>query len=353
MKGGETIVPPLDTKFDPESRLQVVLVTYWVLNAVLWIVLTPIATWIAMFMFPTVVVPVVVLYCVWAYGIEADIHNKGGWGKANKPANGPGMWFSNLSIWHHFRHYFKAHLVKTADLPSDRNYILGCHPHGVYLLGIFANVTGNRSVFYKHYPGLHLRLATLPINFRLPGWREFFLSLGGIGVDRRSLEHVLKQKNASDPTKGAGNIVTLVVGGAEEFTYMQPKTMDLVLQKRKGFAKLALTTGASLVPLISFNENDTWKPSDSEFLRKVNKFAKSTFHFVLPALEGYGNPFTPFPARLVTVIGAPIHVEQTSQPTDEQIDALHKRYIKELTELYETYKDDFFQDRVSEMRLVQ
>ncbi|KAI8609453.1 diacylglycerol-acyltransferase [Chytriomyces sp. MP71] len=263
------------------------------------------------------------------------------------------MWFSSLPVWRHFRHYFHAHLIKTADLPADKNYILSCHPHGVYLLGMFANVTGNRSVFYNLYPGLHLRLATLPINFRIPGWREFFLSLGGIGVDRKSLEYVLKERDPKDKSKAAGNILTLVVGGAEEFEYMQPKTMDLVLEKRKGFVKLALTTGASLVPLITFNENDTWKPSTSETLKKINAVTKKMFHFVLPALEGNGNPLTPFPARLVTVLGAPIHVEQTSNPTDEQINDLHKRYIKELTELYDTYKDDFFKDRIRDMRLVK
>ncbi|KAJ3061078.1 2-acylglycerol O-acyltransferase 1, partial [Rhizoclosmatium hyalinum] len=240
-KPSEVILPPLSTKFDPLSTTQLVVVTYWVLNALILIIGTPIVASILLYLYPLFVFPLIVAYCVWAYGIEGNIHNKGGWGRNYW---GWGTWFSAAPVWHHSRHYFQAHLVKTADLPSDRNYIFSIHPHGVYLLGIFANITGNRKVFYETFgKGLSLRLATLPINFRLPGWREFFLSLGGIGVDRKSLEYVLTEKSKSDPTKGAGNIITLVVGGAEEFTVMEPKTMDLVLEKRKGFVKLALTTG--------------------------------------------------------------------------------------------------------------
>ncbi|KAJ3192597.1 diacylglycerol O-acyltransferase 1 [Entophlyctis luteolus] len=158
------------------------------------------------------------------------------------------------------------------------------------------------------------------------------LSLGGIGVDRKSLERVLTESSESDPTKPAGNMVTLVIGGAEEFTLMRPKTMDLVLRKRKGFAKLALTTGASIVPVITFGENDTWKQSESKWMKKVNTVAKKLFHFVFPALEGrFGIMVIPFAAKLITVC----------------------KYMEELTELYETYKDDFFTDRDRDMCIVK
>uniref|UniRef100_A0A1I7XJ86 Acyltransferase n=1 Tax=Heterorhabditis bacteriophora TaxID=37862 RepID=A0A1I7XJ86_HETBA len=34
-------------------------------------------------------------------------------------------WYKNSSIWRHFADYFPLRLVKTADLPVDRNYIIG------------------------------------------------------------------------------------------------------------------------------------------------------------------------------------------------------------------------------------
>jgi len=34
-------------------------------------------------------------------------------------------WYKNSSIWNHFAAYFPIKLVKTTDLPADRNYIMG------------------------------------------------------------------------------------------------------------------------------------------------------------------------------------------------------------------------------------
>ena len=38
-------------------------------------------------------------------------------------------------LWKQTADYFPQRLVKTADLPADRNYLVGYHPHGVISLG--------------------------------------------------------------------------------------------------------------------------------------------------------------------------------------------------------------------------
>ena len=50
----------------------------------------------------------------------------------------------------------------------------------------------------------------------------------------------------------------IVVGGAAESLYAFPGTFDLVLKRRFGFVKLALTNGSSLVPVASFGENELY-----------------------------------------------------------------------------------------------
>lgn len=50
----------------------------------------------------------------------------------------------------------------------------------------------------------------------------------------------------------------LAIGGATESLYASPGTMDLVLHRRKGFVRVALQTGASLVPVINFGENEVY-----------------------------------------------------------------------------------------------
>jgi len=57
---------------------------------------------------------------------------------------------------------------------------------------------------------------------------------------------------------GKGQSIMLAIGGATESLYAGPGTMDLVLRRRKGFVRVALQTGASLVPVINFGENDVY-----------------------------------------------------------------------------------------------
>jgi len=40
--------------------------------------------------------------------------------------------------------------------------------------------------------------------------------------------------------------------------YASPGTMDLVLQRRKGFVRVPLQTGAFMVPVINFGENEMY-----------------------------------------------------------------------------------------------
>lgn len=64
--------------------------------------------------------------------------------------------------------------------------------------------------------------------------------------------------------KGKGNAAAIVVGGALEVLDTIKNTMCLTLKKRKGFVRLALRNGASLVPVISFGENDLYHTMHEE-----------------------------------------------------------------------------------------
>lgn len=48
--------------------------------------------------------------------------------------------------------------------------------------------------------------------------------------------------------------VILSVGGAQEALNSKPGQYKIVVKKRKGFIKLCIVTGASLVPVFSFGE---------------------------------------------------------------------------------------------------
>lgn len=73
---------------------------------------------------------------------------------------------------------------------------------------------------------------------------------------------------------GRGQSILLAVGGASESLVSRPKTYDLVLNKRKGFVRIALRTGASIVPCIAFGETNlypTFEGEVSPFLKSVQR----------------------------------------------------------------------------------
>lgn len=103
------------------------------------------------------------------------------------------------------------------------------------------------------FPGLRHYLVTLRSNFYFPFRRELTLGLGCISADRESIEYALKANN------GIGNAVIIVVGGAEEALDAHSDSYDLCLKRRKGFVRLAIKHGASLVPVYHFGENSIFR----------------------------------------------------------------------------------------------
>jgi hypothetical protein len=117
------------------------------------------------------------------------------------------------SLWKYFTSYFHGKLVMKCRLDPNRNYIIANHPHGLYAINIIANILANQS-FKTAFSFIKLRVATLPINFYIPLWREFCLGLGSISCDRNTVYSILNgPKN--------GSAVMLTVGGAKEFTLMR------------------------------------------------------------------------------------------------------------------------------------
>lgn len=93
-------------------------------------------------------------------------------------------------------------------------------------------------------------MCTLTSNFRAPFIREYILAHGLRSVSRASILHILGSR--------PGNAVVLVPGGAAESLLAAPGRMDLVLNRRKGFVRVALRAGAALVPVLAFGENEMY-----------------------------------------------------------------------------------------------
>ena len=114
-----------------------------------------------------------------------------------------------------------------------------------------------------------------------------------------------------------------------------------------------METGASLVPVFCFGENDLYaaleNPEDS-FLRKFQEIVKKLSNFGLPIFWGrgifnYSFGYVPFRKSTYTVIGRPIEVKKIFSPSQEKIDELHNKYIEELKKLFDEHKEKYLADK--------
>lgn len=73
-------------------------------------------------------------------------------------------------------------LVKTAELDPSQNYVAGFHPHGIMVAGAFLNLCTESTGFSALFPGIRPYPMTLPLPFRIPFLRDYFMSLGEPGA---------------------------------------------------------------------------------------------------------------------------------------------------------------------------
>ncbi|CAF1223141.1 unnamed protein product [Rotaria sordida] len=229
-----------------------------------------------------------------------------------------------LPIFRQFVNYFPLKLIKSEDLDSNQNYIFGFHPHGAFSLSALGNFGTDATNFSILFPNIRPHLMLLHIQFQFPFTREVLLNLGVCCVSKDSCEYLLSGKS------GKGNALVIIIGGAREMYLTKNDTMILYLKTRKGFITLALKHGASLVPVISFGENELYQ--------------RYTCFNLFPNGIVWGRLFAghiPRRRPVVTVVGKPIHVKQNINPTSEEIDELHNQYIQAVEQLFEVNKHKY------------
>jgi len=320
----KTTFAPVNVPF--ERRLQTLCVLFENPMAVftLCILLT-----IGILMIPFSWMTIVPMWIAWAFFIDKAAYRGGReW-----------RWLRRMEWLRIARTYFPASLFvdKGASFPSDKNYLFCYHPHGLIGVGIWSNFVPDFPERQKLFPDLSFRQHTMVANFRVPLWRELLLALGFLDCSRPSLLYQLSKK-------GGGNVSILVPGGAEESIACTEHT--LTLKNRKGFIRVAIETGASLVPVFTFGEVETYKavvqPSRT---RAVQLKIQKLLGIGTPLVSGrgifnYRAGMLPHRIPLNTVVGRPIAVTKKAagEYTTEEVDNLHDRYIKALTELYEAHK---------------
>ncbi|XP_023139805.1 2-acylglycerol O-acyltransferase 3b [Amphiprion ocellaris] len=251
-------------------------------------------------------------------------------------------------VWEHYRDFFPIKLVKTAELNPNKNYVLGCHPHGIMSAGAFACFSTDSCGFTEAFPGVRPTLAILAGLFRIPLFREYLMCADISPVSKPSLIHHLSKR-------GKGNAVVIIVGGAAESLASSPGVNTVVVKQRKGFVRVALEFGADLVPVYSFGENELFQQvvfSEGGLGRKLQDLFKKIMGFAPCLFVGERFAFLPYRTPVTTVVGSPISVPKRATPTDEEVDHYHKLYMEGLSKLFHEHKVSCGLSEGHELRII-
>lgn len=140
-----------------------------------------------------------------------------------------------------------------ATLSPSQQYVFAVHPHGIHCLPL-TQFTVRGGDFDKKFPGLVGKCVSglaATVIFKLPLVRELFLLMGYVDASRAVASKVLKE----------GRSLFVCTGGEEESMLTVAGEDVVVLKKRKGFVRLALSHGAHLVPVFGVGNSDLYTVS--------------------------------------------------------------------------------------------
>ena len=226
--------------------------------------------------------------------------------------------------------YFPAKTICKAELCKDKAYILAAWPHG--LLG-----GGGHFCFVDlHLQGFHTICTAASVIQYIPFMRRFMSTVGSCDVGKAALTRVLR------PASYPYSVAHLVVGGINEMFYGGGDVEQIVLHKRKGFIKLAMQSGAAIIPSYTFGTNQMyWRPfGPKSALAKLSSMIQVS---LVPWCGRWYIPFSfvPFKVPVLTVLGEVFEVPHTAEPTSEEVERVHAAFCEAMRALFDQHKQDY------------
>ncbi|TID30160.1 hypothetical protein CANINC_001252 [Pichia inconspicua] len=291
------------------------------------------------------------------------------------------------------------------EIPVGPRYIFACHPHGVISFGITGALCwGGKSEIYETiieddeiiekkencvgeshtltssksfvslFSNIPTHLLTLTTQFKLPFYRDYIMALGVGLVTKCGIKSILKRWHS----------VAIVVGGAHESLLARPGSNRIVLNRRKGFIKIALEectkiekdrnndesfiekgewnsemSDIAIVPVYAFGENNIHnvfntvegqKSQNSQISNTMRIFLK--FQLTLKKYTGFTIPIVnsrsifnydfgllPYKRRIDVVFGEPIYIYRKfgakvgDKVTESEVNYYHELYKERLLKL--------------------
>lgn len=242
----------------------------------------------------------------------------------------PSAWQAHFvsSVAGAIKSYFPFKSVIEEPFQHDRRYLVASVPHGMMPM---ANVCLG---FELQEQGFFPNAVGASVLLQIPVLRQMFRTMNLVPANKKS---VLKTLQRTYPH----NITFIVPGGIAEMFLMRDDLEQVFIKSRKGFIKLALQTGTDVVPMYGLGVTELYTVPNKE--SRLGKFCMDLSRrlqmSLIPFVGRWGLPLLPYAKPLTALVGKPLRVEvAVPNPTPEQIDELHGRFLEELRRIFETHK---------------
>jgi len=231
--------------------------------------------------------------------------------------------FCHMPKYFNFSEIRETTHEEVRSLIESRPVIFSVQPHGVFSFGgASAGVEWSKS--WWHPRQIPTSAASSVIN--TPLVKHIVGLFGLVDASPKVLTRWLS----------AGHSAVLYIGGIAELFLVSQNSERLFARKRKGFIKLALRTGAEVIPVYFFGNTSVLSVLTGSSLRKVARTTGVTVTW----FWGWGGTLIPRPRKILGVLGKPIGIPSTptAEPSQELIDRYHDKYLAEVQRIFETYK---------------
>ena len=224
---------------------------------------------------------------------------------------------------------------------NEEACVIGLEPHGVLPLSVISFA----EYFMHDEEGARRRgltpaarrgaraLASAAI-FKVPLVKHLWTWLGLDPISKACMLRMLR----------AGKTAVIIPGGVAECMAMERGVETLYLRKRYGFVKIAIVTGAKLIPAYTFGQSRTygyWRLGPPIVPKFVADWIGKTFSFAPIIFWGKFCTPIPYATALNTVVGKPIEVEKNPDPSKEEVQAKLDEFIDAMRSLYDSHKARF------------
>jgi hypothetical protein len=169
---------------------------------------------------------------------------------------------------------------------------------------------------------------------RVPIFKQILCSIGIVDASRKvALKHLQE-----------GHTIGISTGGVAEVFHTNKEDECVLLKERKGMIKLAIRTGAELVPCYVFGNTKLLGCWAGEGLplwgqNLMERFSRKVGFATVLIFGRFGLPI-PYRIPTLAVMGKPIPTEhlKCDEPTIEQIDQMQAKLIDEMQKMFDRYK---------------